>query len=84
MLPYLLSSLFVTLFSDSMSDTSRDDYNFVLSVSCTSSAMNQMSMRELLDKYVEDSEQVFEREEACPCCGKKNQRTTLHTKIVHP
>lgn len=72
----------MSYFSDGVSNASRDDYNFVLSVSCTGSDANQMTMTNLLDLYVEASEQVFEREEACPHCKRTKQMTTMHTKIV--
>jgi hypothetical protein len=72
--------------SKSESNESRDDYLFALACSATCpendrQSMQEMSMQDLFDRYVEDSKEDFEREEACPFCEKKYQTTTRLHKI---
>lgn len=76
----------IRYFSKSESNASRDDYLFALACSATcpendQQPMPDMSMQDLFDRYVEDSKEDFEREEACPFCKKKYQMTTRLHKI---
>ena len=76
--------------SKSESNESRDDYLFALACSAATcpendrQSMQEMSMQDLFDRYVEDSKEDFEREEACPFCEKKYQTTTRLHKISTP
>ncbi len=75
--------------SKSESNESRDDYLFALACSATCpendrQSMQEMSMQDLFDRYVEDSKEDFEREEACPFCEKTYQTTTRLHKIGTP
>lgn len=83
----MLSTFFLSLCSsESESNATRDDYNFVLSASCVDSTGDQssqeMTISDILDRYVEASRNEFIREEACVCCNKKKQLTTMYTKIL--